>query len=140
MAYYKKKGSGERKVDNLSNKIKNLRKQKKQTQQNIADLLGVRRSTYGEYERGKILPPMDKLKVLADHFNVTVDYLIGNEEQTTEEIDVSDNLESALEYLKNDNDLYFKGQPLDDESRELLISSIENGLKMAYLISKQRGK
>lgn len=127
-------------MDNLSNKIKNLRKQKKQTQQNIADLLGVRRSTYGEYERGKILPPMDKLKVLADHFNVTVDYLIGNEEQTTEEIDVSDNLESALEYLKNDNDLYFKGQPLDDESRELLISSIENGLKMAYLISKQRGK
>ena len=127
-------------LDILSSKIKALRKQKKQTQQDIADLLGVRRSTYGEYERGKILPPMDKLKVLADHFNVSVDFLIGNEEETNEEIDVSDNLQLALEHLKNDNDLYFNGQPLDDESRELLISSIENGLKMAYLISKQRGK
>lgn len=127
-------------MDILSSKIKALRKQKKQTQQDIADLLGVRRSTYGEYERGKILPPMDKLKVLADHFNVSVDFLIGNEEETNEEIDVSDNLQLALEHLKNDNDLYFNGQPLDDESRELLISSIENGLKMAYLISKSRGK
>lgn len=129
-------------MDNLSIKIKALRKEKKQTQQDIANLLNVRRSTYGEYERGKILPPMDKLKVLADHFGVTIDYLIGNEEPTEEtEIDVSDNLESALDYLKNDNDLFFNGKPLDDESRELLISSIENGLKMAYIISKsKRGK
>lgn len=129
-------------MDNLSSKIKALRKEKKQTQQNMADLLGVRRSTYGEYERGKILPPMDKLKMIAEHFDVTIDYLIGNEESTDEtEIDVSDNLESALEYLKNDNDLFFNGKPLDDETRDLLISSIENGLKMAYIISKsKRGK
>ena len=132
-------------MDNLSSKIKALRKEKKQTQQNIADLLGVRRSTYGEYERGKILPPMDKLKIIAEHFGVTIDYLIGNEEQTEEteetEIDVSGNLESALEYLKNDNDLFFNGKPLDDETRDLLISSIGNGLKMAYIISKsKRGK
>lgn len=129
-------------MDNLSSKIKALRKEKKQTQQNMADLLGVRRSTYGEYERGKILPPMDKLKMIAEHFDVTIDYLIGNEESTDEtEMDVSDNLESALEYLKNDNDLFFNGKPLDDETRDLLISSIENGLKMAYIISKsKRGK
>ena len=129
-------------MDNLSSKIKALRKEKKQTQQNIADLLGVRRSTYGEYERGKILPPMDKLKIIAEHFEVTIDYLIGNKETTEEkEIDVSSNLKSALEYLKNDNDLFFQGKPLDDETRDLLISSIENSLKMAYIISKsKRGK
>lgn len=129
-------------MDALSSKIKALRKEKKKTQQNIADLLNVRRSTYGEYERGKILPPMDKLKIIADYFGVTVDYLIGNEEATEnqEEIDVSQQLEVALETLKNDGDLYFNGKPLDDESRELLIGSIENGLKMAHIISKSRGK
>lgn len=129
-------------MDALSSKIKTLRKEKKKTQQNIADLLNIRRSTYGEYERGKILPPMDKLKIIADYFGVTVDYLIGNEEATEnqEEIDVSQQLEVALETLKNDGDLYFNGKPLDDESRELLIGSIENGLKMAYIISKSRGK
>ena len=124
----------------LSSKIKALRKQKKQTQQNIADLLNVRRSTYGEYERGKILPPMDKLKVLADHFGVTIDYLIGNEQPEENEIDVSEQLKEALEQLKNNGDLYFNGIPLEDESRDLLISSIENGLKMAYILSKSRGK
>lgn len=128
-------------MDALSSKIKALRKEKKKTQQNIADLLNVRRSTYGEYERGKILPPMDKLKIIADYFGVTVDYLIGNEEANNqEEIDVSQQLELALESLKNDGDLYFNGKPLDDESRELLIGSIENGLKMAHIISKSRGK
>ena len=128
-------------MDALSSKIKALRKEKKKTQQNLADLLNVRRSTYGEYERGKILPPMDKLKVIADYFGVTVDYLIGNEEANNqEEIDVSQQLEVALETLKNDGDLYFNGKPLDDESRELLIGSIENGLKMAHIISKSRGK
>ena len=85
---------------------------------------------------------MDKLKVIADYFGVTVDYLIGNEEanDNQEEIDVSQQLEIALESLKNDGDLYFNGKPLDDESRELLIASIENGLKMAHIISKSRGK
>ena len=84
---------------------------------------------------------MDKLKIIADYFGVTVDYLIGNEEANNqEEIDVSQQLELALESLKNDGDLYFNGKPLDDESRELLIGSIENGLKMAHIISKSRGK
>ena len=56
---------------------------------------------------------MDKLKVIADYFGVTVDYLIGNEEanDNQEEIDVSQQLEVALESLKNDGDLYFNGKP-----------------------------
>ena len=66
-------------MDALSSKIKALRKEKKKTQQNLADLLNIRRSTYGEYERGKILPPMDKLKIIADYFGVTVDYLLTEE-------------------------------------------------------------
>lgn len=83
---------------------------------------------------------MDKLKVLADHFGVTIDYLIGNEQPEENEIDVSEQLKEALEQLKNNGDLYFNGIPLEDESRDLLISSIENGLKMAYILSKSRGK
>lgn len=118
-----------------------LRKGKKKTQQNLADLLKVRRSTYGEYERGKILPPMDKMKVLADYFGVTVDYLIiGNEKEEAElaqEIDVAANLKRALKHLKNDKNLTFEGKQLKKESREILISSLENGLKMANIIENE---
>lgn len=129
-------------MNSFSTRLKALRKEKGRTQQNLADLLNVRRSTYGEYERGKILPPMDKMKVLADYFDVTVDYLIvGNQKQETEiaqEIDVSANLKRALKHLKNDKNLIFEGKELDKESREILISSLENGLKMAHIIKKNK--
>jgi transcriptional regulator with XRE-family HTH domain len=77
------KGGEQEKMKDFNVKIKTLRKQKKQTQQQIAGLLGVRRSTYGEYERGKILPPFDKIKILAEHFGVSVNYFVdGNEKET----------------------------------------------------------
>lgn len=129
-------------MKSFSIKIKALRKENKKTQQNMADLLKVRRSTYGEYERGKILPPMDKMKILADHFGVSVDYLIGGADELesgTEitSIDVSGQLQAALNYLKEKpNELMFDGELLDNESRQLLIQSLENGLKMAHIIKK----
>jgi transcriptional regulator with XRE-family HTH domain len=136
------KGRGKFKMDSFNLRLKMLRKGKKKTQQNLADLLKVRRSTYGEYERGKILPPMDKMKVLADYFGVSVDYLIiGNEKQEAElaqEIDVSANLKRALKHLKTDKNLTFEGKELEKESREILISSLENGLKMANIIENEK--
>ena len=128
----------------FDSRLKALRKEKGKTQQNIADLLKVRRSTYGEYERGKILPPMDKMKVLADYFDVSVDYLIsGNGKDEAEfgteisSIDVSGQLKIALDHLKEkQSELMFDGELLDNESRELLIQTLENGLKMAQIIKK----
>lgn len=126
-------------MDLFSNRLKSLRKEAKKTQQNIADLLKVRRSTYGEYERGKILPPMDKMKVLADYFNVSVDYLISGKSETEvseEFIDVSTQMKAALKHLKEEKELLFDGESLTDESRKILIQSLENGLKMAQIIEK----
>ena len=137
------KGS-EYKLKSFNTKIKDLRKEHKKTQQNMADLLKIRRSTYGEYERGKILPPMDKMKILADYFNVSIDYLIGgsNETEFATEItfiDVSKQLETALNYLKkHQNELTFNGESLDNESRKILIQSLENGLKMAKIINENK--
>ena len=130
-------------MKDFSTKIKNLRKENKKTQQNIADLLKIRRSTYGEYERGKIVPPMDKIKILADYFNVSIDYLMSGKEpefSTEKSIDVFGQLKTALNYLKEnkDNELMFDGELLDDESRKFLIQSLENGLKMAQIIKKNK--
>lgn len=52
------------------------------TQDEMARLLNVKRATYGEYERGKNLPPIDKLKTIANYFGVSVDYLIGNNDKS----------------------------------------------------------
>lgn len=132
-------------VSIFSKRIKTLRLDNEKTQQNVADAIGVLRSTYGEYERGKIMPPMDKINALAAFYGVTVDYLIGNSNDqnqavSSREMDVSDSMKQIIEYLQNEQSkLTFDGEILDEESRELLISSIESSLKLGKMISKRKG-
>ena len=130
----------------FSVRLKAMRKERKETQEDIARLLKVQRTTVGEYERGNICPPMDKMKVLADHFEVSVDYLMGNtnfktheERQEKDAMDVSKNLKIILEYLEdNQSALTFDGETLSTDSREILISNIQNGLKMANFMKKRK--
>ena len=129
----------------FSVRLKAMRKDRKETQDDIAKLLGVRRTTVGEYERGNIRPPMNKMKILADHFEVSVDYLMGNTNfQTAEERneespnDVSKAMKKILEDLqKSQQAMMFDGEVLDDESRELLISSLEQSLRMGKIMQKR---
>ena len=60
-------------------RLKNLRTQMKLTQQDVATILGVERSTYVKYERGTSDPPSSTLVKLADYFNTSVDYLLGRD-------------------------------------------------------------
>ena len=55
-----------------------IRKSKKLRQQDVADRIGVQRSTYGKYETGDSEPDLKTLKKLAEFFGTTVEYLIGN--------------------------------------------------------------
>lgn len=127
----------------FSVRLKAHRKELKKTQEQMADLLRVRRSTYGEYERGKILPPVDKIKVLADYFGVSVDYLMGNTNIKTHKergegdaYDIHESMNIILDYLQDHGSLLtFDGETLDGDSRELLISSLQNSIKMAKLLN-----
>lgn len=46
------------------------------TQQNVADVLGLDRSTYSYYETGKTEPNIRGLKTLAKLYNLTIDDLV----------------------------------------------------------------
>lgn len=69
-------------MDNLkfSQSLKEQRRIIGKTQEEMAAILHIRRTTYGEYERGNILPPVDKLAIIAKVFGVSVDYLLGYDE------------------------------------------------------------
>lgn len=58
-------------------KLLELRKTKGVNQQEVADYIGVDRSTYTRYERGNTNPDPDTLKKLAEYFSVSVDFLLG---------------------------------------------------------------
>lgn len=60
-------------------KLKELRKSKNVLQKDLATYLGVTDVTYSRYEKGVRQPDFDTLTKLAEYFNVTTDYLLGNE-------------------------------------------------------------
>ena len=53
-----------------------LRKLYKKTQDEISDVIEYAKPLYAAFEAGKFVMPQEKLKVLADYYNVTVEYLI----------------------------------------------------------------
>ena len=61
----------------LSERLKFLRKQKKITQEELAKQINVERSTVGKYETGTT-PSMEILIRIANYFDITIDYLLGN--------------------------------------------------------------
>lgn len=70
-------------------RLRALRNREGKTQQDMADLLGVDRTTYAKYESGANEPNIATLKQLSAHFNVSIDYLLDNtdDEQATMPLD-----------------------------------------------------
>lgn len=58
------------------NVIKKLRINKNMTQLELAESLGVKRTTVSMWERGNNIPPTEKVKKLSELFGVTADSLI----------------------------------------------------------------
>ena len=50
-----------------------MRKMKKMTQEDVAELAGVSRQAVAKWESGETVPDLDKCKILADIFGVTLD-------------------------------------------------------------------
>lgn len=64
--------------------IKEIRKKKKLTQDELVSLTGIKKRTYVDYENGKADIPLSKLQIIAKTLNVSVSNLIGdvkNQEQ-----------------------------------------------------------
>ncbi len=61
----------------LGKTLKELRKANGKTQQQIADDLGISRVNYTRYETGASNPDYETLIIIADYFDVSLDYLFG---------------------------------------------------------------
>jgi len=61
----------------FADRLSQLRKSKKKTQQEMADFLGITRPAYTAYESGSRKPDYSTLEKLADYFETTTDYLLA---------------------------------------------------------------
>lgn len=62
-------------------RLKSCRKSKEKTQKQMAEILGVSERAYQHYELNDREPPLSKVIVLADYFDVSIDYLVGRSDE-----------------------------------------------------------
>ena len=82
------------------NRLKELRKEKKLTQEELAQEIGVSKITILRWENGERQIKPEKAQQLADYFGVSVGYLLGYEEAKT----LENILKDAEEYLEMTED------------------------------------
>lgn len=61
-------------------KLEKLRKENGLTQQQMATILKIKQPSYARYEDGTTEPNLERLVIIADTFDVSVDYLLGRKE------------------------------------------------------------
>ncbi len=98
-------------------KLKTLRLEKEWSQSQLAERLGTDRMRISTYERGKVVPETRLLIKIAEVFNVSLDYLVfDNEHEGPANIDVKDrNLLKNIERLDK----------LDEKSRRIVNEMID---------------
>ena len=61
----------------MKNNLKKLRKEKKKTQLQVQMDTGIEQALLSKYENGIRIPPTETLIILADYFNVSMDYIMN---------------------------------------------------------------
>lgn len=59
------------------NRLRDLREDKDMKQKEMAELLKVHQTTYSDYELARVNIPTATLHLLADYYDVSIDYLLG---------------------------------------------------------------
>ena len=107
----------------VQERMKSLRLEAKLTQKEIAEKLGISTAFYGQWETGKRNPASKNLQKIADFYEVSIDYLLGNTDE--KKSSKFDDLNTVLDSFTS-----FDGYPLSDEDheavRELLRVRSEN--------------
>ncbi len=128
----------------ISQKLRGIRKTCGFTQQQVAAVLNVDRSTYTYYETGKTTPDIRTVKALADLFNVSVDELLMDEEivgavaesesGANEEAmakDAADLPETANKLTRAEREVLLYYRALSAQDRQMILQEMRKTLHAA---------
>lgn len=104
-------------------KLRKLRKNKKMSQDDMALLLGMTRQGYAKYENNQAEPSLENLKIIADHFDISIDELLERDERQHQSADDED-----FEAWLNDPrvaKMYSEFKESSEERREALLAAWE---------------
>lgn len=136
-------------MDELYNRIENLCKEAGENITTMCKLAGVPRSALSDYKAGRIKSlSADKLSKIASHFNVSVDYLLGNVSEPYFHLDnqrITDEINCLDEYEKKPaaqtgDELGFDDftYALHNETKKLTEENRQKLLEMAKFFQQQQ--
>ncbi|MGZ7862307.1 helix-turn-helix domain-containing protein [Ligilactobacillus salivarius] len=111
----------------FGSRLRDLRNEKKLTQDDLGKMLDVSGKTIGAWERDSRQPNIEAINKIASIFNVSTDYLLGNTEKKDD-----DNVDYVALDKALDNARSFDGEPMDDHDREIL-----RGILKGYFTTKK---
>ena len=124
-----------------------LLQEKGKKKADMARALNISKSAITQWEKRGVDPSYEQCIILADFFDVTVDYLysgIGNEDKWQPTITDKDerDIKKAIDAIKNQlasgAGLMYDGEPMDEESMEAVLAAIEVAERTAILAAKKK--
>ncbi len=107
------------------NRLKELRQEKKLTQQELAENIGVHYRTLQNWENGESQIKSDKAQQLADYFGVNVGYLLGYEPEGMPKRSIYEEVYSALLRVKAENPSHVDRVTIREVCMELIEATLE---------------
>lgn len=120
----------------FSNNLKKLVANSNLPQREIANRIKVSPQTFNTWTQGIAIPRMKKIQLLADFFNVEKSDLI-DEKTNINTQDISVMVDDLMYNLNSTQTLMFKGEPMDEITKELVRASIEQAARIAMARHKE---
>lgn len=127
--------------------LEQIIKERGLTAYRLSKIIGCSQSSIANWISGKNTPNYQKISALADALNVSVDYLLGNEEKPALEDkdgltardhrDIARDLERIMSDIESSETLMFDGDPATEGARETLRNAIAMGLEYAKKVNKE---
>ncbi|WP_446897479.1 helix-turn-helix domain-containing protein [Clostridium sp. LBM24168] len=137
----------------FSVRLKELRLKKGLTQKELAEKLNMQNTAISKYELNERKPDIDTLNQLANFFNVSADYLLGNADTREPEIEInipkeytdkykvtSRDKKQYLEHMKKANEAFFMNDEFDEEDKKEILDTMSEIFWKAKAMNKRKPK
>lgn len=107
---------------NIATALKDLRLEANLTQKGLAKKLNIGQSTIAQYEKGEREPTVHNLTLYCDFFGVTVDYLLGREDDTPANVHTP----TTSEHTEAERELLTLFRELSPYLQELTLQTVRS--------------
>lgn len=130
-------------MSSLENKqvmAKNIRYYMEKNGLNATDLaleLDFKYSTVLDWLKANTYPRIDKIEMMANYFKIEKSDLVEDKSTKSENQDISTMVDDLMNNLNSTQILMYKGEPMDETTKELVRASIEQAARIAMARHKQ---